>query len=91
MYNLRVAHQNCTYMCQTPEQEALAMTIEDEIKRLGTPDSYFYKMIQELTKKRKRMVKSLQEIGTVPVIPEGGYFVLVNWRGLGKIIKIKFF
>jgi len=84
MYNLRIAHQNCLSECQTPEQEAIARTLEEEIPLLGTPESFFYKMVQDLTKKRQRMGNSLRAIGAVPVVPEGGYLMLVNWAPLGK-------
>jgi kynurenine--oxoglutarate transaminase/cysteine-S-conjugate beta-lyase/glutamine--phenylpyruvate transaminase len=71
-------------MCQTPEQEALATALEIETQRLGTPESYFYQMVEDLKEKRKKLVKSLKEAGCVPVVPEGGYFVMTNWRALGK-------
>lgn len=50
---MQVAHQNCVYTCQTPGQEALAVSLEKEIKRLGTTNSFFYKMATDLKRRRK--------------------------------------
>jgi len=83
MYNLHIAHQNCLVECQTPGQEAVAMTLETELQLFGTPDSFFYKRLQDLAKKRERMVESLKSIGAVPIVPDGGYVMLVNWAPLG--------
>ena len=71
-------------MCQTPEQEALATALEIEIERLGTPQSYFYQMVQDLTEKRRKLVQSLRDVSAIPIVPEGGYFVMTNWRPLGN-------
>lgn len=84
MRNLQIAHQNCVYACPTPLQEALGASLEKEIKRLNTPDSFFYKMATDLKQRRELMVRSVREAGMVPVVPDGGYFMLVNWRPMGE-------
>jgi kynurenine--oxoglutarate transaminase/cysteine-S-conjugate beta-lyase/glutamine--phenylpyruvate transaminase len=80
--NLQVAQQNCIYTCNTPLQEALAAGLEVEVKRLGTPDSFFVKMVKDLKERRDKMTRTVKECGMVPIIPEGGYFMLVDWTPL---------
>lgn len=82
LQNMQVAHQNCVYTCQTPGQEALAAALELEIKKLGTRDSFFYKMVTDLKGRRDMMTRACKEVGMIPVVPEGGYFMLANWRPL---------
>lgn len=70
-------------MCQTPEQEAVAAALEVEIGRLGTEQSHFQKLTKELVGKRDEMVKAIRDAGMVPVVPQGGYFILVDWTPIG--------
>ncbi|KAK0095526.1 hypothetical protein PV326_008122 [Microctonus aethiopoides] len=80
--NLQVVHQNSVYTCATPLQEAVAMGFEEELKKYGQPDSYFTSLAVELLPKRDYMAKFLTEVGMSPTIPEGGYFMMANWRAL---------
>lgn len=82
--NLHIAHQNCVYACPTPLQEALAVSLEKEVPLLNTPDSFFIKMALDLKERRDLMAKAVKETGMTPVVPEGGYFMMVNWKALGK-------
>merc|ERR1712020_95054 len=84
--NCQVAHQNCVYVCPTPIQEAVARALEVEIKRLGYSESYFNVLKTELKKKRDFLCTAIKDAGMVPVIPEGGYFVMADWSKLeGKV------
>jgi kynurenine--oxoglutarate transaminase/cysteine-S-conjugate beta-lyase/glutamine--phenylpyruvate transaminase len=82
--NLQVAHQNCIYTCCTPVQDAVARAFEFELTRLGTPECYFNSICDELEVKRDYMVKFVRDSGMVPIIPEGGYFMMANWKPLGE-------
>jgi len=82
---MQVAHQNCVYTCPTLTQEALACALELEIKRLDTPNSFFFKMVKDLKDRRDMMSKAIKDSGMVPVIPDGGYFMMVNWKPLGIV------
>ncbi|OXA51497.1 kynurenine--oxoglutarate transaminase 3 [Folsomia candida] len=86
--NMQVAHQNCVYTCQTPGQEALAVSLEKEIKRLGTTNSFFYKMATDLKRRRDMMAKALKDTGMNPVVPEGGYFMLANWTPMESKVDL---
>ncbi|XP_011135040.1 kynurenine--oxoglutarate transaminase 3 isoform X2 [Harpegnathos saltator] len=88
MYNLQVMHQNTVYTCSTPIQEAVAIGFELEMERLGQPECYFHSLAQELLPKRDYMAKFLSEVGMVPTIPEGGYFMLANWTSLENKVKL---
>lgn len=89
--NLQIAHQNCTYMCQTPEQEAVGSALEVEIELLGSEESHFHKLTKELVGKRDEMVKAIRDVGMIPVVPEGGYFILVDWTPIGNENNITIF
>ncbi|OXB81446.1 UNVERIFIED_CONTAM: hypothetical protein H355_004352 [Colinus virginianus] len=58
--------------------EALAQALWIDYQRMGDPDCYFYSLPRELESKRDRMARLLQEVGLKPVIPEGGYFMIVD-------------
>ncbi|ESO98371.1 hypothetical protein LOTGIDRAFT_213992 [Lottia gigantea] len=70
--------QRCYYRCPTPIQEAVARSLEIEIRNLDTSDSYFVTLSKDLQRKRDWVVKTLLEIGMKPVIPRAGYFLLVE-------------
>ncbi|XP_011060590.1 PREDICTED: LOW QUALITY PROTEIN: kynurenine--oxoglutarate transaminase 3 [Acromyrmex echinatior] len=88
LHNLQVVHQNSVYTCTTPTQEAVAIGFELEMERLEQPDCYFRSLAMELLPKRDYMAKFLQEVGMVPTIPEGGYFMLANWSALENKVKL---
>ncbi|XP_053929221.1 kynurenine--oxoglutarate transaminase 3 isoform X2 [Cuculus canorus] len=80
--HLQVVHQNTLYTCATPLQEALAQALWTDYKRMDDPDCYFYSLSRELESKRDRMAQLLQEAGLKPVVPDGGYFMIVDVSAL---------
>ncbi|XP_076821311.1 kynurenine--oxoglutarate transaminase 3-like [Clavelina lepadiformis] len=76
--HLQTVWQNSTYACPTPIQEAVAVGFEEEISRLGEEHSYFKELPRELKVKRDKIVKTLTEIGMMPIIPDGGYFMVAD-------------
>jgi len=88
MKNLHIAHQNMVYTCATPSQEALGISLEREFVKLNTKESFFYKMATDLKERREKMTKAVEEIGLKPLIPDGGYFMLVNWKNLESKIDL---
>ena len=88
LYNLQIVHQNCLYTCSTPIQEAVAIGFEEEFAKLGQPDCYFHSLAKELLPKRDYMAKFLTQIGMSPTIPEGGYFMVANWKALEKYVRL---
>jgi len=64
-------------------QEAVAHGFELELGRLGQPECYFMSLPMELEAKRDFMAKFLSDVGMVPTIPEGGYFMVADWSALG--------
>ncbi|XP_073213235.1 kynurenine--oxoglutarate transaminase 3 isoform X2 [Lepidochelys kempii] len=63
-------------------KEALAQALWIDFKRMDDPDCYFYSLSRELEGKRNRMAELLQEVGLKPVIPDGGYFMIVDVSAL---------
>lgn len=88
MVNLQMIHQNSVYTGATPLQEATAIAFEKEIERLGQDDCYFISIAKELEAKRDFMANFLIDIGMIPTIPEGGYFMLADWRPLTPKIDL---
>ncbi|KAL5011819.1 hypothetical protein ScPMuIL_010370 [Solemya velum] len=75
----QILHQNCIYTCATPLQEAVAAGLEYEISVLDQPaECYLRSLAKELVPKRDLLAGLLQDLGMVPVIPEGGYFMLAD-------------
>ncbi|XP_035824453.1 kynurenine--oxoglutarate transaminase 3 [Aplysia californica] len=77
-----VVHQNCTYNCPTPIQEAVARGLELEMSRVGSPDSYLTSLSEELRPKRDFLAGQLEAAGMRPVVPEGGYFMLADYSNI---------
>ncbi|KAM4574423.1 kynurenine--oxoglutarate transaminase 3-like [Fundulus diaphanus] len=82
--HLQTVMQNTLYTCATPLQEAVAQGLLLNCKLMGQPDCYFSSLAAELQGKRDRLAAILQEAGMTPVIPEGGYFMLVDVTPLNQ-------
>ena len=62
----------------------MAECFEREIPLLGTNESYYKQLAEMLEKKRDRMATLLSEVGFVPTIPEGGYFMMADTSNIGE-------
>jgi len=80
--NCQVVHQHCVHQIPTPIQEAVGRAFEIELERFGSPESYFVALGRKLKQKRDLLAAGLQQYGLKPIIPEGGYFLLVDWSSL---------
>ncbi|XP_048353432.1 kynurenine--oxoglutarate transaminase 3-like [Sphaerodactylus townsendi] len=76
--HLQVVQQNSLYTCPTPLQEAVGQAFLLDFQRMDESDCYFYSLPRELEVKRNQLAQMLQEVGLKPVIPEGGYFMIVD-------------
>lgn len=65
-------------------QEAVAQGLLWNSELLGQPECYFSSLSEELQGKRDRMAAILKDAGMTPVIPEGGYFMLVDVTPLSE-------
>jgi len=63
-------------------QEAVAISFDVERQRLDSPDCYHNSISEELRPKRDKMAKFLEEVGMVPTVPEGGYFMVADFSSL---------
>lgn len=57
---------------------------------MGKPDCYFTSLAVELEGKRDRMAAMLRQTGMTPVVPEGGYFMIVDVTALSKWLEVMF-
>ncbi|KAM6167266.1 kynurenine--oxoglutarate transaminase 3 [Erethizon dorsatum] len=80
--HLQTVQQNTVYTCATPLQEAFAQALWVDIKRMDDPECYFNSLSKELEVKRDRMVHLLESVGLKPVVPDGGYFIIVDVSSL---------
>lgn len=82
--HLQTVMQNTLYTCPTPLQEAVAQGLLLNVELMGQPDCYFSSLAEELEVKRDRMAAIVTEAGMNPVIPEGGYFMIVDVTSLNQ-------
>ncbi|XP_053704038.1 kynurenine--oxoglutarate transaminase 3-like [Synchiropus splendidus] len=82
--HLQTVMQNTLYTCPTPLQEAVAQGLLRDFALMGQPDCYFTSLAEELEGKRDRMAAILKEAGMSPVIPDGGYFMIVDVTALNQ-------
>ena len=61
----------------------MAVSFDAERQRLSSPECYHNSISEELRPKRDKMAKFLEEVGMVPTIPEGGYFMVADFSSLG--------
>uniref|UniRef100_A0ACB8F440 Uncharacterized protein n=1 Tax=Sphaerodactylus townsendi TaxID=933632 RepID=A0ACB8F440_9SAUR len=59
-------------------KEAVGQAFLLAFQRMDKSDCYFYSLPRELEVKRNQLAQMLQEVGLKPVIPEGGYFMIVD-------------
>lgn len=84
-----VVHTNSFACCATFFQEVIARSFELELSRLYTPECYFNSLARELKSKRDRLAELLQQNGLKPIVPEGGYCMLVDISHLANDFRFQ--
>jgi len=74
---LRKVHDFTTVCAPTPLQEAMAAVI-------GLPDSYYHGLQNFYASRRSRMLGILDKHGFKYAVPEGAYYVMADFRHLGR-------
>jgi aspartate/methionine/tyrosine aminotransferase len=74
---LRKVHDFTTVCAPTPLQEAMAAVI-------GLPDSYYEGLKTFYASRRSRMLGILDKYGFKYAVPEGAYYVMADFRHLGR-------
>ena len=74
---LRKVHDFTTVCAPTPLQEAMATVI-------GLPDSYYQWLQTFYASRRSRMLGILDKYGFKYAVPEGAYYVMADFRHLGR-------
>uniref|UniRef100_A0A669EXI7 Kynurenine--oxoglutarate transaminase 3 n=1 Tax=Oreochromis niloticus TaxID=8128 RepID=A0A669EXI7_ORENI len=64
--------------------EAVAQGLLLNYELMDQPECYFTSLADELEGKRDRLAAIVEEAGMTPVIPEGGYFMLVDVTALNQ-------
>lgn len=82
--HLQTVMQNSLYTCPTPLQEAVGQGLLRDFELMGKPDCYFTSLALELEGKRDRMAAMLRQTGMTPVVPEGGYFMIVDVTAINQ-------
>lgn len=65
-------------------QEAVAQGLLQNVDLMGQPECYFSSLPAELEGKRDRLAAILRDVGMTPIVPEGGYFMLVDVSSLSE-------
>lgn len=65
----------------------MARGFDREYEVFGTSESYFQQLPAMLHNKRKKLAMSLESVGLKPIMPEGGYFMIVDISSLSKLIN----
>lgn len=84
-----IVHNNSIYCCPTYMQEVVARCIELEMSRLDKPECYFNTVNLELQPKRDRLLSIFAKAGLRPVVPDGGYFIMVDISRLADKIDLR--
>lgn len=66
----------------------MAQGLLQNLEVIGQPECYFSSLSEELEGKRDRMAAIVKEAGMTPVVPEGGYFMLVDVTSLSESLKM---
>ena len=61
--------------------------IEIEGDRLSSKECFLNVTKEKLQRKRDTIARILLDSGLRPVVPEGGYFIMADWRSLGEWAK----
>ncbi len=71
-------------------RRAVGQGLLRDFELMGKPDCYFTSLALELEGKRDRMAAMLRQTGMTPVVPEGGYFMIVDVTALSKWLEVTF-
>ena len=78
VHTLRLAHQWIPFAVATPLQHAASTSLR-EARRNG----YYETLREDFRRRRDLLVASLHDTPFVPLVPDGGYFVLADASALG--------
>ncbi|CAN7993570.1 unnamed protein product [Ixodes hexagonus] len=85
----RLYHQSCRITLGSLHQEAVAIGLEHEMKRMHEPTSYWKSLSATLREKRDRVCDSLSRMGMTPTVPQGGYFIMADFSKIAPKADIE--
>lgn len=62
----------------------MAVCLQREYNMFGTEESYFTQLPKQLQAKRQRLASCMSRVGLQAVMPEGGYFMMMDISNLSK-------
>lgn len=78
-------HQYMTFAIVHPMQEAAAVALAT-----AATNNYYHDLATRYQTRRDYLVTILEEAGLTPILPQGGYFVMVDISGLGFADDVDF-
>jgi aspartate/methionine/tyrosine aminotransferase len=78
-------HQYMTFAIVNPMQEAAAVALET-----AATNSYYHDLSSRYQARRDYLVTILKDAGLTPIVPQGGYFVMVDISGLDVADDVDF-
>jgi len=77
---LAMTHQWVSFSVPTPTQEAIARSMEIANHPYEGFPNYYEWLLDMYTKKRLALVRSLKKGKIIPIVPEGGFFIVGDTR-----------
>ena len=68
-------------------KEILARCFETELAKIDSPDCHFNQISADIKPKRDRLARLLRDAGFIPIIPDGGIFILADFSKIAAILK----
>nr|XP_061790334.1 kynurenine--oxoglutarate transaminase 3-like [Nerophis lumbriciformis] len=76
--HLHTVFEHMVHHSPTMLQEALAQLLLVYYKQMGRPECFFKALARNMEGKRDHLATMLREAGFLPVIPEGGFFIMAD-------------
>ncbi|XP_014212677.1 kynurenine--oxoglutarate transaminase 3-like [Copidosoma floridanum] len=75
---ISTVHTTMLICAPAMQQDAVAHVLENELKNLGTPNSFFYNNTRNLQTKRDMITNAFEEAGMIPYFPDSGDCLVVK-------------
>ncbi|OXU31066.1 hypothetical protein TSAR_001923 [Trichomalopsis sarcophagae] len=80
--NLKAVHARAADCAPFPQQQALAVAFEQELRDIGNPNSFFENHRRDILVKRNTMVEAFEKAGMRPIVPDGSFCLIADWTTL---------
>mmetsp|Transcript_17798 Transcript_17798/g.26974 ORF Transcript_17798/g.26974 Transcript_17798/m.26974 type:complete len:480 (+) Transcript_17798:50-1489(+) len=75
---MTAVQQWCNFSAPTPNQDAIALSLQFARKPYKGFDSYYKYFLEDYRRKRKLLMNALTSAGMKPICPPGGFFIMAD-------------